>query len=270
MRTLALVVLAAACGSGSKSPPPQPPAPAPAPDPTPAPEVGTTIKVNAERPADAAPRPGSKIEEAPPAPVPPPPPPSALAILDRVHDKAGEIPGMPGWNLKRVEDKTVCGGTRIAISKGKRKFDKDQMALAKVYGIAFPANLNFDPANKQKVDDSMKRFDVFIKTMMKTGGDANAHFEANLTGTSDPVAKAEAIARMAQVTFQMASLLARAPIPKDVRTGEFSADKTGAYCDKMQEVAGPLALRGQEAAAACAKAGAPAGWYSPLCTTAPE
>src|SRR5881394_2443006 len=121
MRTLALVVLAAACGGGSKSPPPKAPEPAPAP----APEVGTTVKVNAERPADAMPRADKKLEEAPPPAPPPAPKLTTFALLDRVHDKVGPVPGMPGWRLKRVEDKTVCGGTRIAIDKGKKKLDAD-------------------------------------------------------------------------------------------------------------------------------------------------
>jgi hypothetical protein len=268
MRTLALVLVAAACGGGSKptkTPDPDPPPPAPS-----APAPGTTVEANVDRPADAMPRTGA-VAESQPAPPPEPaptPPPSALAILDRMHDKAGEIPGMPGWSLKRVEDKTVCSATRIAITRGKRKLDADQLALAKVYGLTFPADLSFDPANKQGTEASLKRFSEFVEKMKKTGADATKHFEASLAG--ELPAKTAAAARIGQVSLQMASLLARAPIPKDVRSGDMAAEKIDAYCDKMEEVAGPLAIRGQEALAVCAKAGAPAGWYSALCATAPE
>lgn len=174
---------------------------------------------------------------------------------------------MPGWTLKRVDDKTVCGGTRIVISRGKRKLDADQAQLSKVYSVRFPTDLNFGSANQKVVDASRKKFEEFVETMKKTGEEANKHFEANLTG--DATAKAGAAARMAQVSLQMASLLARAPIPKDVRTGEMASEKIEAYCDKMEEVATPLAMRGQEALAACAKTGA-SGWFSALCATATE
>jgi hypothetical protein len=266
MRTFALVLLAAAaCGGGSASPPPRAPEPAPA---APAPESGTTIQVNTKRPAEAAPRAEAKVAEEP-APAPPPPPPSALATLDRVHDKAGEIPGMAGWTVKRVEDKTRCGANRIVITKSKVKLDADQTALAKLYTLAFPTDLNFDPNNKKTVEASMKKFDAFVTKLKTTGESSSKQLEAQLT-SADPTVKAGAAARLAQLSLQMASILARAPIPKDVRSGELAEEKIDAYCDKMEEVAEPLVMRGREAIAACAKYGAPDGWYSALCATAPE
>ena len=276
MRTLALLVLAAACGGGgSKSA--QAPAPAPAPDPAPAPKVGTTIQVNAERPADAMPRAGAVEAQPAPAPAPPPTTPapinSALAYLDKTQDKAGGVPGVAGWTLKRVEDKTVCGGTRIAIARGKRKLDADEAALAKVYGLVFPADLNFDPNNKARSEASFKKFNEFVEKLKKTGETAKLHFETKLTSDAvknDPAASTAMIARLAQVHLQLASTLVRAPIPKDVRTGELAGEKIDAYCSKMDEVAVPLATRGQEALTACAKSGAPAGWYSAFCATATE
>ena len=272
MRTLALVVLAAACGGGSKPAK----APAPAPDPAPAPEVGTKIKVNIERPAEAMPRKDAVAEAAPaPAPAPPPDVPapltSALPLLDRGHDKAGDVPGMKGWTTKRVDDKTVCGGTRIEIGKLKIKLDNDQNELKKIYGISLPKDLSFDPANKKKVEDSMRRFDAFVKDLTKTGESVHKYFEGQLMANkNDPALSTAAIARLAQVNLQMASTLARAPIPKDVRTGEAAAEKIDAYCSKMEEVALPLATRGREALLACAKSGAPGGWYAAYCATATE
>lgn len=275
MRTLALVVLAAACGGGGSKPAK---APEPAPAPASAPKVGTTVKVNGGRPANAsnaAPRAEAKVEA--PAPAPPPltaaPLTSAVAFLDRGHDKAGEVPGMPGWTLKRSDDKTVCGGTRLVLSRGKRKLDPDQAALAKVYGLVFPADLSFDPANKKATEASLKKFSEFVDTLQKTGADAKAHFEGVLTAggvKNDPAASTAVIARLAQVHLQLASTVARAPIPKDVRTGDAAAEKIDAYCSKLEEVALPLATRGREALTACATSGAPAGWYSAYCATATE
>src|SRR3954470_22069650 len=161
MRTLALVLLAAACGGGSASPPPKAPAPEPAaaaPAPAPAPM---------KRPPDAAPRAEAKVEAAPP--------PNALAILDRVYEKEGEVPGMAGWKIKRVADTTVCGGTRITVTRTKRKLDADQTAIASVYALAFPADLSFE--KKPENEASLKKFSEFVGKLQKTGADATSHFE---------------------------------------------------------------------------------------------
>lgn len=223
---------------------------------------------------------GSGAAEAPKSAPPPSPPQfrptaitSARAYLDRTHDKAGDVPGMKGWTLKRIEDKTVCGGIRIEIAKLKVKLDNDQNELKKVYGLGLPSDLDFDPANKQKAEDSKKRFDAYVASLTKSGAAAKTYFEGVLMsdGVKNDAAKSTAtIARLAQVHLQLASTLARAPIPKDVRSGAGAAEKIDAYCGKLEELALPMATRGQEALLACARSGAPGGWYSTFCATALE
>ena len=195
------------------------------------------MKGSAVEPDLSVPAKDVKVEDRGPMPAaaPPPdvPPPltSALGLLDRTHDKAGDVPGMKGWTVKRVEDKTVCGGTRIVIAKLKVKLDNDQNELKKVYAVEFPADLDFDSANKKKVEASTKRFDGFIKSLTKTGETARSYFEGVLTSDgvkNDPAASTAVIARLAQVHLQLASTLARAPIPKDVRTGDAAAEKIDA------------------------------------------
>ncbi len=252
MRSLAVLVVLTACGGGSKPAAPQAPLPEPEPVAQPAPTP------------PPAPAPVPPVDASPP----PPPPAPKVALHDRLRDEAGEIAGMPGWNLKRVDDVTVCGNTRVVISRGKRKLDADQVALAKVYALAFPTTLNFDPADKKAIEASKTTFAAFVEEMKKVGKEATDKFQ-NTLGTADPAIKAGAMARIGQVSFRMASLLVRAPIPKDYRSGDFAKDKTEAFCGKMEEVAESLVVHGEEALAVCAKAAAPEGWYTPLCATAP-
>lgn len=171
---------------------------------------------------------------------------------------------MPGWSLKRVPDKTVCGGIRIGVTRSKLKLSGDRLSLSKVYALVFPADLNFDEKNPKANAASMKKFNAFIEDLQKVGRTANDEILAGVTAT-DPASKAAGAARVAQVALRMASLIGRAPIPKNVRSDEFAKEKTEAYCDKLEEVAEPLVVRAEEALEACADAAAPAGWYTPLC-----
>jgi hypothetical protein len=198
-------------------------------------------------------------------PAPPPQAPPGKPALDRLRDNPGEVHGMPGWSLKHVPDKTVCGGIRIAITKGKAKLEGDRLALSKVYALVFPTDLNFDEKNQKAKEASMKKFNDFVEQLQKVGKTATDEILAGITGT-DAAAKAAGAARVGQVALRMAALIGRAPIPKDVRTGEAANEKIEAYCDKLEEVAEPLVARAEEALEACANAGAPAGWYTPLCT----
>lgn len=174
---------------------------------------------------------------------------------------------MPGWSIKRVPDATYCGGSKIVTLRRKRKLAPDDQPLADVYALAFPTGLDFDPDRPAVKQASLTRFNSFVETMMRTGKSATDHYTATATGT-DPRARAQAAARIAQVQLRLASLIVRAEIPRDVRTGEFAADKIAAYCDKMNEVGEPLVERGEEALGRCAAlvADAPSsGWWVDMC-----
>lgn len=168
---------------------------------------------------------------------------------------------MPGWRVSHKADATVCGGTRVDIARGKRKLDPDQQALAKVYALALPNDLVFDPANPEVKAASMKRLTAFMDEMQAT---SKAAIDRYAGEAKDPAMKPAAAARVAQVYFRIASVLARAPIPKDVRSGELQNDKVAAYCDAMEEIAEPMLKRAEEVLPACA---AVTGWWTPLCAT---
>ncbi|MEO8549623.1 MAG: hypothetical protein ABI678_06605, partial [Kofleriaceae bacterium] len=214
-----LVIGAIACGGGNPTPPPQKPEPgASTSPPAPVPESGPTDPMDGSGGV------------APPAPEAAPPAPRA-PLRDRLHDEDGPVAGMPGWNLKRLVDANVCGGTRVVVSRGRRKLDPDQTALAKLYDVPFPAGLDFDPAAKAKQQASLKRFNAYVEQLTKVGAEARERYTKVVADKSaELAARTAAAARIAQVSLRFAAALARAPIPADVRTGEFAKEKIEAYC----------------------------------------
>ncbi|HEY4179546.1 MAG TPA: hypothetical protein VGM90_22050 [Kofleriaceae bacterium] len=235
-----ILVLAFLTACGGSSPPPTAPPPAP-----PAPR---------DQFADPAPQTIDNAPEPPPAEVPPeaPPAPPPLPVADRLRDE-GPVAGMDGWTLKRTADPTFCTGFKITTVRGKKKIAAENKPLADVFAIAFPTNLNFDPANKKRADAQLAKFQTWFQKTLEVSKTSRAAYEATLAPGGDVAEAVRATARIAQINYRFASVLARAPIPKDVRTGEFKEDKIAAFCDRFAESAEPLVESAEQAIAVCAK-----------------
>ena len=146
------------------------------------------------------------------------------------------MPGIPGWALQRRPDATFCGGIKIVTVRRKRRLQPEELPLSKVFGLAFPTGLDFSPGKAAAKDASMKRFNAFVADLQKVGGEARDFYLKELGAAGDTDTKLRDTARLAQIDLRLASVLARAEIPKDVRTGEFAADKIAAFCDKLDEI----------------------------------
>jgi len=176
------------------------------------------------------------------------------------------VPGLAGFSVKRRANASHCGGFEIVTSRGNRIAAADKQ-LAAVYAIEFPTGLNFDPVNNKAKEASLKRFNDFISKMTKTAS-AAAKFYADQIPAAGEAVKLAAVARVVQIQYRVASVLARAEIPKDVRTGEFKDDKVQAYCDRMIEVAEPLVARAEAALSTCVdfvKLHPSPGWWNQVC-----
>jgi hypothetical protein len=245
-RTILLLVSIAACGS----------APAPATTPPP-----TSEKASPPEPEPAA---AAKPE---PAPAQPTAPAAPLSVHDRLRDFEGPVAGLAGFSIKRTPSADHCGGIKITVTRAKTVAPADKH-LAAVYALAFPANLSFDPdpAKKAVREASMKKFEAFVQTLTTTGRDAAKFYAGQIPGGDAPT-KLAALARVVQVQFQVVSVLARAEIPKDVRTGELKEDQIAAYCDNMTEVSEPLLVQAEAALASCATfvMQGTAGWWTEVC-----
>ena len=59
----------------------------------------------------------------------------------------------------------------------------------------------------------------------------------------------------------------RAEIPVDMRSGEHAADKQGAFCDNLAEVAQPLLAHADDQVKDCARRAEKlsAGWWTHVC-----
>lgn len=261
------LILLAACGSSA------PPAAAPAPtaEPVPVAQVQQPAPA-AEPPAESE---GSYIYGEAPLATPPPatapaakrPPPTP--VYDRLQDIDGPIAGLPGFSIKRTPSTSHCGGMKITTKRGKKIAAADKH-LATVFALEFPTGLDFDPDPKHKAtrEKSMQTFNDFVSTMMKLGGEATTFYADQAKTATDAAAKASALARVVQIQFRLASVLARGEIPKDVRSGEFKDEKVAAFCDKMSEVSEPLLAQAESAlelCAATAKQSSTTGWWNDVC-----
>lgn len=105
--------------------------------------------------------------------------------------------------------------------------------------IGFPTNLDFPPNDQNKRADSTKRFQAYISDKQTRGSKARQQYEA-IVSLKDPLEAIAAMTRLGLIPASLSDQLNTGEIPKSVRTGEYAADKTTAYCDTMIEVAEPL------------------------------
>lgn len=156
----------------------------------------------------------------------------AQAELDRVV-KLGEAKGDAHRQVARA---------KLALVDAKLE---DYLALT------FPTGLDFDPAKPGASKASTKKFQDWLATKTKLGAEARDRYTALLAANQQPEIGVAAIARAGQLVESMAIDLATAEIPRDVRSGQFSADKIAAFCDKLVEVSEPLIAQAKTAFETC-------------------
>jgi len=262
MRIALAWILVAACGGSSKPPEPAKPEPAkpepakPEPRrPQPSLDAGPTVSVLGD---------AKLLREPPPPPPPKPEPerPPGPPIYDRLRDDDGAVPGLTGFSTKRVRDPRRCGGAAILVKRGKKIAPSDAK-IAAMFALEFPTGLDFSEPKKA---GSLLKFNTWVEAMTRTAADATTHYQGQFVST-DPSVKVAAAARLAQLSFRAASLLARAEVPTDIRGHEYADEATAAYCGTLAEKAEPLLALGTQALEACQKHAptAPAGWWADLC-----
>ena len=178
------------------------------------------------------------------APTPAPPP--SARLHDHLREPDGPVPGLPGFSVTRVASANHCGGTRL-VTERPATVAPDLQLLANVFAIEFPADLDFDPSHPTTSAASMKRFETWLERMKAASQAAIDHYEA--LAAKAPLTSpdhTEALERIAQVRFRFASMLARAEIPRDVRSGEYADEKRAAFCEQMQTIALPVVERAEQ------------------------
>lgn len=192
----------------------------------------------------------------------PPPVEGPVGVFAQLHDDAASVPELAGVQRERRVDTTRCGGVAVETRISGVVTDADQ-PLANLLLLGFPTQLDFSDANREA---ELRRFQGFANDLRARGMTAREHYIARLDAATDPAGKLAATARLVQVHRHLAALLVRAEIPLDVRTGEFAADKTGAYCEKMASIASPYLVQAEEAVRAClGMSTGTRGWWTTVC-----
>ncbi len=146
----------------------------------------------------------------------------------------------------------------LALAKGGQGGPADAHAklliadrdLESYLAVTFPTKLDFSPDKKDRMQQSLKRFNDFVQVRSRIGSKATQEYEAVL-GMKDPTSALAAAARLGQISASFADTLFTAELPADIVTGQFADDKIDAFCDKMAEVAEPLQKHAIEAFSIC-------------------
>jgi tetratricopeptide (TPR) repeat protein len=130
-------------------------------------------------------------------------------------------------------------------------------------GITFPQNLDFDPKNKRRAEQSMKQFMSWFNRKQELGAKASQEYRSivDITGGGAHYAIAGA-ARIGQISQNFSDALFTAEIPRDVRTGQFAEDKVDAYCDELTTRAGPLEELSIAAFGFCLETSTKLNWFN--------
>lgn len=189
------------------------------------------------------------------------------AFYGRIRDDAGPMAGLDAYARKVSSDAAHCGGRAVTVAPTGKPVKPDDKAFAALLDLQPPRGLDFSDAHKKA---SLERFNAWVSDVQRLGGAASDVYTKRLS-TDSGAAKLADSARVAQVTFQVVSTLARLEIPSDVRTGEFTKDKIDAFCSKLQEVSAPLLDKAEVAVRQCADAAksGPAGWWNAVCVSRP-
>lgn len=141
------------------------------------------------------------------------------------------------------------------------KFYQAEKDFEEYLALRFPRGLNFDPQSPGIKKRSDKRLTEWFNEKQKIGASAREKFEATI-GTRDAASAIAAAARIGQIQQNFSDALFTAEIPDDVRTGSFADEKVEAFCDRLTELAEPLASKSLEAYTGCLSKSTELGWFS--------
>lgn len=134
-------------------------------------------------------------------------------------------------------------------------------ALEQFLAIRFPDGLDFSPGAPARARASNQRFSAYVKQKTEAGAKLRAEYEA-VIASKDAIAAIAAAARIGTLQQHFAEQLLRAPVPVDVRSGEFAAEKSAAYCERINELVQPILAQTLESYRACSSRAAELGLSS--------
>jgi tetratricopeptide (TPR) repeat protein len=182
-----------------------------------------------------------------------------LVTVNRDERKVKDAMIAFGKAVSEYDDKSAESGAKYFY--GQAKFYQSEKDYEEYLALRFPHGLNFDPKNKSIAARSNKRLTEWFNEKTKIGGGAREKFEATI-GTKDAASAIAAAARIGQISQNFSDALFTAEIPENVRTGPYADEGVEAFCDKLTELAEPLAAKSLEAYGACLSKSTDLGWFS--------
>jgi TolA-binding protein len=156
------------------------------------------------------------------------------------------------------EDKDNGGAGLAQYWAAMAKFHLTEPAYESYLGIAFPANLNFDPKDEGVKKKSMKRFDEWYAKKDNTSKDLAERYTA-VQKIGDASFAIAAAARIGQVAQNASDALFTAEIPENIRKYEEAAE---IYCDTLMDKAEPLEAFTIQYFTACIEKSTEFGYFS--------
>jgi tetratricopeptide (TPR) repeat protein len=182
-----------------------------------------------------------------------------LVTVNRDERKVKDAMIAFGKAVAEYDDKSAEGSAKYFY--GQAKFYQAEKDYEEYLALRFPRGLNFDPQSKSVAARSNKRLTEWFNEKTKVGGGAREKFDATIS-TKDAASAIAAAARIGQISQNFSDALFTAEIPENVRTGPYADEGVEAFCDKLTELAEPLAAKSLEAYSACLSKSTDLGWFS--------
>jgi tetratricopeptide (TPR) repeat protein len=165
---------------------------------------------------------------------------SAFVIHARSHD--AELA------RKQLADALGRGGNLRLSVLAKLALADDE--LERYLELAFPTGLDFDPTDQVVKEQSIERFQTWIRAKTDLGRRLHDRYDS-IAALGDPAGAVVAASRIATIEGSFADTLFAAEIPASVRTGEFAEEKVDAFCDALTAVAEPVEARAVDDLTTC-------------------
>ena len=192
----------------------------------------------------------------------------SAALLARLPITEGPVPGADAITIKTKASDKHCGGVAVRVKiRSSRRIPKPDPELAALFSIEFPRDLDFDPKRKERRDKSTKKYKEWLDAVGAASRAVLDRYQLRIRDDAvAPLDKMVAFGRLAVAHRWMATIFARAEIPKNAREYPSAPEL---YCDTLANYVEPIVEELDRVTAACRAAttqlGVGAGWWDAAC-----
>jgi len=169
-----------------------------------------------------------------------------------------------------TKDEAESRQSKMAYASAEARFHLAEVVFERFLGVSFPSGLDFSEANPGAKKKSLVRFNKYINEKGRLLNEARSLYQ-NVIKTAVAHWAIAASARIGQLYQNFADALYTAPVPKPdipqfVKGREAREDYkmafTDAYCDTLEDKAGPLEAKAVQGLATCTKKSTELSWFN--------